>query len=763
MSNRLVFTDSEIADPEHFTQVGEFAQGATDAVVGGAIAWPAHWARITVAATATPDVVRISAGEYHAGPKIFASSDPIDVNLQIYKPILVSDEHWIALILRGTEQTVAANVSVETSEEPLNSSVPVVMSRPKRVSRIMSVIVQQGTVQPAPALRPAINENDCCIAFVRLKTTGVVEIVANEAGRVKTVFEIDGRLTAVELLIETIIESIATIRTDLTNIAAQLGNVPKPALIAQVVRDTARHNQALNMPEEARNYWFDWALVPDEWDTDNPAAFFRIDEGVRFGFATKRDAQLRLLDNNNPAMKLFSNRLALPAWTEVPRITSPEGAGRQDLANTVHTTVTAIERKVTHQRIRYGETITVCENRAGWESANLKDRRAGETFKVNGVSYVKVGVTNNPWNNDPRSEGGHKEVAVRRVIKDTYTTTYVDYNTEQVGLSGAIFGQTFLTSQLMVSTSIDLFFTRVGTVGDVTLVLCEINAAGAPDFEAVLTKVTLAPSDLSLGWVKFSYEPTLLDQGRHAWFTVTTGNHQIAMNSGNAYSGGSRFVSTDGAWAQGSTTEDFAFRVNAAKFSASRTVVEFDSITLEGGMSEIDMIYQAWEPAATRLVWEVSPVGMDVWFPLDDRDPNPLAGLPNQVRLRATFLGTEDVQPAINLDTYARVISGRLRPDMRALTEQIDFGFATTAASLVINMDNFDPVQHSIDAKLVVNGGLVNAASITPTPDPAKPGRVKFVCNYTFASATSAVVRVNVETDDVINVPFVQDIQLNGF
>src|SRR5690606_16376681 len=109
---------------------------------------------------------------------------------------------------------------------------------------------------------------------------------------------------------------------------------------------------------------------------------------------------------------------------------------------------------------------------------------------------------------------------------------------------------------------------------------------------------------------------------------------------------------------------------------------------LENGMTEIQMIFKAWEPAATSLAFEVRIPGVDTpWILIDAREDNPLANLPPLVNIRAVMIGTEDVAPAIDLDQYARAISGRHRTDMRAISQLLPFGFSTTEASIVLNMD----------------------------------------------------------------------------
>ena len=759
------FNDAEIALPIDLTAISENARDAIDRRDSGALGWPAHWAHITVSQQSA-DIVSLTSGEYYDGDTVYSSKDMIEVNLQSFKPVVASDERWIALILRGSEETTNALRAFETSEEPLVESIPVNASTPKVTTRKMTAIVQTGSIMVPPAAQPAINENDCCVAFVRLRSTGIQEIVPNETARVKTVYEIEGRLTAVEQAISVVVDLTRSLQTDVANLGAKVDEIPDNALFRQMTRDLAIARQLLNFPDEARNYYFDNGLLRDAfWDFAYAGVDFRVSEGVRFPYAIEREAQLRLLNSSAADISLWDNTLLMPAYTERLRIENPIGKLRQDISNVVHTVRTAIQYQVKHTRLRFGETVKVCENAAGW--GQVADRKAGEIFNVGGATWVSAGQTDNPWNKDPRSDGGHKEYAVQRVIKDTYTSTYTSYRTEQFGLSGAVYGQTFVSSQVMVATSIELYFTRVGSEGDVLLCLAEITPSGTPNYDKVLVSVNKPQAQLAVNqWNKFSFRPTLLEQGkRYAWFTVTTGNHQLAVTDDNAFQGGTKFVCTDGIWSQGDIKQDFSFRLNAARFAASRTEVPFENLQLSGGMSEVEMVYSGWDPDFCDVVWEVKPEGASEWVPMDGRIPNPLATLPANVQLRAILLGTEDVAPSIILDTGSISRTGRMETSQRAVSKAIVFGFTTDTVQVIMNVDAFTAGVHDYSVKLIVGGVEVPPLSEDLSdPDPVRPTRRTLTANFDLA-APAGSVRILVEgtTTNVIDVPFIQDIQLNAY
>ncbi|MCO5734131.1 hypothetical protein [Rhizobium sp. SSA_523] len=765
MSKIVNTVDAEFLEAADVNNLGLFPRAAIDNVVGDAIGYANGWAGYTVSRKSA-QLLTVSPGRFFEGAIIYTREDAEDLNLTIYFPTDEDDERWLAILPRGEVVVIKEDRNIDTSTDP-ETQLPVEIQTPTIESRTVKYTVLAGAAGPSPAAKPQVSDTDACLAYVLVTTQGIQTIEPGNFWRVKSLAEVEGRVTSLELRITQLFEETASIRTDVANIAAGQKNIPDPRLVAQMVRDVARHNQALNMPDEARNYFFDQALLKEFWDF-TLGGYFRIKEGIRFQYASQKDSILRLLNYDDPQLKVHANNLVLPAYTEVTRITSPEGTGRQDISNIVHTIVTAVQHTVAHESIRYGETINVCENTAGWGS--LGSQQYGAAFQANGETWVNYGQTSNPWNQTETAQNGHTEYAVARLIVDTYYETYTTYNTEYFGLDGAIYGQTFLNSQVSVATSVDLYFTKVDQSSDdsdVMLCLCQVNASAAPAFDAILTKVIKPKSQLKVGWNNFPLPPALLEQGkRYGWFVVSSGNHQLMTNDKNAYTGGSKFVCTDGAWAQGTVTEDFTFRLNVAKFKQNRTVVQFESIgPLENGMTEIEMVYKRWRPAATQLSWEIKAQGDTEWIPLDAREDNPLANLPPLVQIRLVFVGTQDVAPAIILDQYARAVCGRMRLDMRAFSKLKTFGFSTDEARIVLQMDNFDPAKHTAVPMIVLaNNTVVTATAIVAETDITKPSRVKITADFNLPAGTTQVrARVDATTTSVTDVPFGQDIQIIGY
>src|SRR5690606_23188292 len=133
----------------------------------------------------------------------------------------------------------------------------------------------------------------------------------------------------------------------------------------------------------------------------------------RFPYQIQRETQIKLLNTAQSDIMVWDGTLVLPKYTERVRIENPFGKLRKDISNVVHTVTTATVHTASHTRIRYGETVNVCENQAGW--GDVADKKAQQIFAVNGQTFVSKGLSSDPWNDNPASEGGHKNFSVQKV------------------------------------------------------------------------------------------------------------------------------------------------------------------------------------------------------------------------------------------------------------------------------------------------------------------------------------------------------------
>lgn len=742
---RAIISDDVYATGEDHSANGEYMVEAVGNVVGDAVGYPHHYAAVTVSQPqGNATTVRINPGRLFLGDKLYDLDEPFDIDLQPRLPIVVGDKVWVAILLRG-DAVIDEEQRLVLTDADTGDTDP--QSRPVRERYTIIGNVQAGIAGPTP-LKPSVAETECVVAWVRLATTGidVDGIEMNPEHRVKSLYEVEGRLRIIEFKFSELEQTVATLRTDLSAVAAAQRDAVRKDIFEQHSRDLAGMRRALRLFEqEPRASFYDPALTTEKWDTSNSQFLARIDEGIRFRFASYRDSQLALLDAANPDV-IVTDNLLLPKFEEVVKLSVEGGTGSKNMSQLVHTEVTAVKRTVSRTSIETGPIVTVCENQRDWATVG-EAARTGSKLAVNGETFQVVGLSTNKqsadWNANPASVG-HKNYDVQKVSINTYTRTYWDYVTETFGLNGSVYGQTWLNSQAMVMTGIRVRFTRIGNDGDVHLVVCECREDGSPDITNVLARSTVLHEDLAVGRVRFGFQPVLPEPGkRYAWFVVTTGNHQIAFVANNKFAEGSMFQISDGIWAQGSITEDFEFDVLGAKFASTRTVVEFQPLTLDGGMNYIRLLAAGWAPDGTSSVWEYQLLGENTWRAITPDNADSLYGLPALIRLRLVMVGTTDLAPAIILDSAARGETGRSANDLVALTKAIDFGLTTTSVTVDLVIDQWKQGEHTAELKLISGGQTYAATSTSVWQDPEKPKRRRLTANFTeLPTISQAVARI---------------------
>lgn len=766
MTRNVLVQDKEYATGETFSGIGRAAREHADAITGGAVAFPSHWSRFTVTIANGGQSVEIAPGELWKGDAIYSLEDTATIGILDYLPP-VGNEKWIAVLAQPSTQTTRnRSAKVRTGVDPENPQ-PTTQDVIGEEVRLVEFVVQQG-VQAAPgsAVKPTVPESSCAVVFILLSGAGAQAIEPAVSDKVKSLYDLDGRLTAVEVNVDKLFQRVAGIETDVAALRGEIPDTIRPEIIIQLMGGLARMEQLLGAPANYVARFFDPALTSEQWDEAYADWAADIGEGVKFPRVATIDSQMALLDDASPEIRV-KDGILMPAWTE-ERLIDVTGAGAtKDISQQTHTVRTTKTRTVSRTDISYGPTVKICENTK--EYANISNTAYLDNFKTaSGETFENLGKTDNPWNQTSEAQNGHSEFRARQVIKRTYNRTYTSTKITNYGVNGSVYGQTFLNSQERIATSLEFNVSRVGSDGDIHVFLCEVNESGTPDFDTTIVKGLIDYADLSTGWVKCEFRPTLLEAGRrYAWFVVTTGNHAMRTVNGNKFAQGSLFWSTDGDWSQGSPTEDFQFRLNAAKFETTRLAVEFAPLTLSGGMTEFRFTFAGWEPGGTRLPWEYAPqvTGQpDVWYPFSTDDNSPLKDVPETCRIRAVFEGTTDLMPSIQLDSTARHRAFKRGASLVAVSEEHDFGLSTTTIITETVLDDYDPLIHTVTPELIVGSTTYTADTVTEIDDDyPEPERLKLRASFTVPSTTAARYRLEVASTSIIDQCFAESVAMFAF
>jgi hypothetical protein len=783
MTKLKEFTNAEVIEASDLEAISAAAREGDENIASGAIGYPNHWAEFTIQ-TPSASVTRISEGRLFRNGLIYDNDASFDLDLITSLPVVANDQKYIAILVRGSEETIDENRYIETDVDTGETAATAV---PKTTVRKCDFVVQQGVAGPTP-IRPSVAESDCAICFVLLGTAGIIQIESSNDHRVKTLYEVEGRVTVLEDQMVIAFARTQTLQTDLANLQARLSDYARQDVTRQLQMDMARVRKLLSLPDAARAYLYDSGLIDAVWSKTHVDWDARVEEGIRFPLAAFEDVQLSVTNPSQDGIKITDGVMLLD-WSETTIIEVDGSGGTRDISQQVHTVQTPVARTVSRSSTSYGPTVAACGNTADFSGFDAA--ATGQTFQRNGQTFQKIGVINAQTPGDtldtsafnashgtnydaadiavhnsmPTNNTTHRAIyAARAVIHNTWTETYWDMVTETFGINGSVYAQTFLLTQPMILSSIEVKFDRVGNDGNVQMLLVEVSSTGEPVFDNTIAHTTVEHADLSTGWVKFPFSPRYLDPGkRYAWVTVTTGNHSLKTVTGSEYTQGSLFWSTDQAWFQGSTQEDFCFKVNSTNHTTTRAQVVFDSLTLAGGMTEIRLLYESWAPEGTAMMWEVRTSGSADWEPIQPETSeyqNPLWNLPTTCQLRLTMIGTYGLSPAIILNEEARGEARRHKPAGVAMTKVLEFGITTTSIDVEIALDRWSDTEHTFVPKIDIAGTEYTANAVTIAQDVDKPDRRIVTADFTVPSTTEARLRMEMATTDIEKVFFVENMAI---
>lgn len=614
--------------------------------------------------------------------------------------------------------------------------------------QIASVSKVAGDLAPQPT-PPVLSSDLCEIARVVLTKTGIESVTPNLDTRAPNLGDLSGRVDGVQDFVDGQGRRIDTLDKNLAALGARIPVGVSDAVLRQYAQNLAALNQATKVKTGDLAYGTDYGL--DLSQTDNSYAGYAaaVEDGIRFPWVSSKETPLTLFTPNDPITSVISN-LLLPAFTEEARLTVEGKDGTLSISSQVSSTVTAVKVEIPRTAVRAGPSFTVCTNSAFWATGSYD--AATQIFKRNGETFQVTSI-------DPGAipGGGHDWVHGYQIYVDQWTDTRWDRVVTQIGLNGAVRGQSFRVPDFGYLSSIDLPFTTVDSAFGVTLMLCETKADGSPNLNRVLERSDLAAGAATASAdgsvrTKFVFRPAYVRPGKlYAWVTVTRGNYALATVSGNKFAEGTSFLTTDGGgFFQGDPLVDFAFTANFARFASPRVEIRLNDADNVNGdpISALKYLYGAVVPTGCRIVHMVKRSGSD-WVTVaevnTDKSPqSPVVGspfatapLPVSVQQKIVLVGTTTLMPAIDL-TQAWVTTLRLGTVRDHFTPVINLGTSCNRAEVEVVVDGpFDPANHTTACRLIVGGAVVTPASTSFVDDPAKPGRRIYTYGFSFTAATS--------------------------
>lgn len=667
METKLLLHNFQELPAPDLNAMQAYAQASIDAIVKELLF---DEGRFTGLAVTTPGPLEIdmAAGRLYRAGKVY--NKPAISNHSLVNYLPAANQRYVLIVVTGEEVETNTQVRKFLIDATTRQTQP--RPVPTNVSRQIAIDFVQGAESASPQV-PATPANSLGIATVLLTSAGISEIQIIEANKALNLEAAVNQLALLEAAQARNESLFNTLRSDIAALGKKLQTKSDEADLLPVWHALYILRERVDIPDINSIFGIDMFESESESDVAHGDYNAIIDHGaIRFGQGDRTIKATNLLNPQEPKLTIADDGLILPKFTGALRLSIAQKAEEIGIAS-YPTAVRNFRRLTMTHTYRFYSPVVGRENTAAYIKANktalrVRDPETGE--------FVTLDLTGKPWTLI-HSGAGH-------VWRIKVNAPYWSVSTTLMSVTGASLAQTSLCSQSGWFNKINLGFTAIGPTGDVHLAICELLENGTPDLENTIAAVTVARADLKLwpAWSPFNFIPFFKQAGkRYAMVVTTTGNHKLAVAFGNDLTNGTLFASTDGVYWHGDLARDLCFQEFAARFDATKVIIELEDVTLAGGIAAIETAFRGFEPAMTDLVVEARVAG--VWRPLSEEDATILAGLPTQLPLRLVFTGTKDVMPALNKNKSSIVVSRPTTPTIHVSTAR-DLPAAVTTASVTV-------------------------------------------------------------------------------
>ena len=678
MEKQVIFRDRQELQSADLNAIGQHAGDAIAHLVLDAVSGALKFTGGAVSAKSATEV-DVAALRFYNGGKVYASEQTETLNLFQYLPLVA--KKCVAVVVWGEV--------IDTDVQPRDFLVDLTTgaTEPQAVAMAKlwkaNVNLQPGneSVDPQP---PVLQTGTLAIALVYLTPGGVERIELQDAARLPTLQGHEQRLFEHEAWRTQAEPRISSIATDLAGLAKKTMSLVGRDTVVELANDVARLKAKVNLPTAYASYESDYFGNAEKTDAAGIGYSAAVINGLLFPTAGQASVGLALFNPYDAAIKRSADDLILPAYTDRARIQTLGYSGD----------ISASQYQVQSQTIRE-YTATVWDYRYGWNYNYYAGWWNSWYWSYYGYNWGWYG-----WY-------GYR--VARQETRYELQTVTSNYN-------GAIIAQTYLVSNAMWLTKVGLQFTKIGASGDVMVAVCETEG-GKPNLLKTLTRVTLARGDIQQypEETAIPVPPVLLEAGkRYALVLITQGDHRLATVSGNYYTQGTLFFGTDGDFFTGDLTKDLMFTLYAAQFAQPRVEVVLQSVSLAGGISDINIAAPQVVPDGCELRYELQVGGK--WYALGDPDMR-LSNLPDIVPLRVVLLGTSDLAPAFRLAPNA--VKGS-----RAATSFIHWSKVRTLAApsstitVQVVVAQWEPAHHTIACEIMSGATTYTPASTVVRDEP---------------------------------------------
>lgn len=705
MERAVIFRDRQEVTPDDLNNGQLFARAALDHVALDAIEAGRRFTGFVVTGD-TATSVNVAGGRlwYNGAVHFRDDANGVDIDLLSLKPAV--SKKIVAIVasaetIETDEQDRDFEIDVENQEFEGDS----VAMESRRRARLEAI----GGAEAVAPVAPIVDATGIVVALVTMGPAGILEIVRNTDKELRNLSAVADDVEVLEAFRDEIAPQVSTLKSDLARLSAEAEANGNKELLLQAVGDLAAVKATLDIPDVYVGYRALDYLDDSQSNTGAAGYACRIEEGLRFPYAAEDEIELELLNPNNPAVKVSAGGLLLPAYTKAERRITKGDNGSLSLADySVTENRTLVRMQMSRSRVRFGGDFEVTIGSAWWNggayTGRLNDgirgvfQKGGETFQVYETGRV--------------DQDGHKIVRLAKFWTDDVAKPYWRRLVTEDEKLGYAHVETFLNPQDRIIVGLGPHLKAKPANGSITVGVCELYR-GEPDFTRIIALTTVAAADVQLvnasgAFPEIPIEPTFLRGGeRYGYFAVTQHDFQIgitdAEGAASAGATGQYFYGMNGGTWFPDPGVHLLWRDFTAVFNRPRVDVDLQPLGLLGGIQTIDVLHEGVIPGSTDLVYSVQIAG--VWRALDPSDPDILAGLPNQVPFRLSFVGTSDIMPIIRLDDSVAKV-GRLALVAKHVADQKTVASSDTVVA-TLRMRGFDAAHHTIVPKIDRGPGTV--------------------------------------------------------
>lgn len=727
------FGDFQFVETIDLNNMGVFAQEGLDALGAMAVGRSRGWEGFNVLVD-TSTSVNVVVGRIIMDGILYGLPDLAITPVDLLAASPTNSKKIITIVATGQEVSTGSeprSFEDETTKEAISKS----HFTEKR--RKIGIGLVAGDEAPTPT-RPALLPTYTAIAYVTMQVgAGVVAIEMATDYQVKSLQAQEARLKVAEATLAVAGSQLETLGTTIANTQQSVNRFNLP-LFNQMSRFVAELRDMFGRSSDGLLDGYERFM--NLTGTNEAAAGYkaRVEEGLRFPWAATIEITPQLLNPGNARQKTVSG-WTLPSFTKSLRL----NIWRQDISVNVadynYSNVSATVFPGAKTRRRSGPSMIVTDNSQLWQDGRYTYNYLTQTFKVGSESWV---VTDQ-WVQDG--------VTYRRVEQffSDKIPYWNGYRTMTDAVSGNLIAQTFLNAQPGWLMEIGLRFSKV-TADDLKAYLTGLNG-GQPSFDKTLSQGTIADAVASAGDGTQGHEnkavmqPIFMQTGeKYALQLVTAGDYAVACRADNYLTLGS-LHNGDGLGYVADLGKDMCMRQYFAQFDNNYVEIELQSLTLSGGITDIDIISEEYVPDGAQLIYRYQVGG--VWYNLDKiTGTHPLSVLPPTIVFGILMVGTRDAMPGVNLPN-TRVRLSRADDDFVWQSSVKNCGSPANTVELVVVVKNWKSAKHVLTTT-VISGANTDTPDAT-TDTTLADGRLerRMTVGLTAASATFAVKFVGTTTD----------------